>query len=253
MNLIRPQWHAPKKVQSLVTTRTGGLSKSPYDSLNLGAHVGDDPVNVQGNRQLLRMQLPSDPLWMRQIHGIAISTPTSRSQSLDSVIEADGIVTKTSHEVLCILTADCLPVLFTAVDGSVIGASHAGWRGLSEGVLENTVCEMLLLNHHLVANDLIAWLGPAIGPDAYEVGEDVYQAFSNSTIPIESTDFVPIAAKPGKYMANLYSLARSRLAAVGLSQIAGGQMCTYRDQEQFFSYRRNGATGRFASAIWISE
>jgi YfiH family protein len=253
MNFISPQWHAPKKVHALVTTRMGGLSKPPYDSLNLGNHVGDDPENVQENRQLLRMHIPSEPLWIRQIHSSAISTPVSRSHGLDSVIEADGIVTKTPQEVLCILTADCLPVLFTAIDGSVIGASHAGWRGLSEGVLENTVKEMLLLSNHLVAADLIAWLGPAIGPDAFEVGEDVYQAFTNSITPIESLDFVPITAKPGKYMANLYSLARSRLRAAGLSQIEGGQMCTYHDKEQFFSYRRNGATGRFASVIWISN
>jgi YfiH family protein len=253
MNLIRPQWQAPKTVHALVTTRMGGSSKPPYESLNLGDHVGDDPNNVQENRQLLRMQLPSEPLWMKQTHGITISTPAIRSHNLAAVIEADGIVTTTPHEVLCILSADCLPVLFTAIDGSVIGAAHAGWRGLSEGVLENTVQEMLLLSHHLVKNDLIAWLGPAIGPDAFEVGEDVYQAFTNSAIPIESTDFVPITAKPGKYMANLYSLARSRLRAIGLSQIEGGQMCTYHDKEHFFSYRRNGATGRFASLIWISD
>ncbi|MFZ4379449.1 MAG: peptidoglycan editing factor PgeF [Polynucleobacter sp.] len=253
MRLMRPHWQAPHGVHALATTRMGGCSNSPYDSLNLGDHVGDSLESVQENRRLLRMQLPSDPLWMRQVHGIAVSTPHSRSQCTESVIEADAIVTRTPNEVLVILTADCLPVLFAAKDGSVVGASHAGWRGLCGGVIEETLKEMLSLCDHLAAGDVLAWLGPAIGPDAFEVGEDVYEAFASSGVKAGSKDFVPIVGKSGKYLANLYSLATARLRSIGIHQISGGEMCTYHDKQDFFSYRRDGATGRSASLIWISE
>ena len=253
MEFIRPQWQVPNSVHALSTTRIGGFSQTPYGSLNLGDHVGDEHIQVLKNRELLRTQLPSDPIWLKQIHGVAVSNAESRSLGLSGPIEADAIVTKTPNEVLAILTADCLPVLFAAKDGSVIGAAHAGWRGLCSGVLENTVKEMLLLEKHLVASDVYAWFGPAIGPNAFEVGDDVYQAFANSGIELASDDFVPIVGKPGKYLANLYALAAARLQAVGLMRISGGQMCTFHDSRQFFSYRRDGVTGRSASLIWISE
>lgn len=253
MEFIRPQWQAPSSVHALSTTRMGGVSQAPYGSLNLGDHVGDELHHVLKNRELLRTQLPSAPLWLKQVHGITVSTPHSRSTSHDGNIEADAIVTNMPNEVLAILTADCLPVLITAKDGSVIGAAHAGWRGLCSGVLENTVKEMLTLAKHLEASDLYAWLGPAIGPDAFEVGDDVYQAFVHSGVELGSDDFVPIADKPGKYLANLYFLASARLQALGLIRIDGGQACTFHDKQQFFSYRRDGVTGRSASLIWISE
>ena len=253
MEFIRPQWQAPKSIRALSTTRIGGVSQAPYESFNLGDHVGDEQNHVQKNRKSLRAQLPSEPIWLKQVHGVAVSTPLSRSISSDAGIEADAIVSNLPGEVLAILTADCLPVLFAAKDGSVIGAAHAGWRGLCSGVLENTVKEMLILSNHLAASDLYAWLGPAIGPDAFEVGDDVYQAFANSAIELASEDFVPIIGKPGKYLANLYALASARLQAVGVFQVDGGQMCTFHDNQQFFSYRRDGVTGRSASLIWISE
>ena len=253
MEFILPQWQAPTSIRALSTTRIGGVSQAPYESFNLGDHVGDELNHVQKNRKSLRAQLPSEPIWLKQVHGIAVSTPLGRSISLDAGIEADAIVSNVPGEVLAILTADCLPVLFAAKDGSVIGAAHAGWRGLCSGVLENTVKEMLILSNHLAASDLYAWLGPAIGPDAFEVGDDVYQAFANSAIELASEDFVPIIGKPGKYLANLYALASARLCAVGVVQIDGGQMCTFHDSQQFFSYRRDGVTGRSASLIWISE
>jgi YfiH family protein len=253
MEFIWPQWHAPTSIRALSTTRIGGISQAPYASFNLGDHVGDELNHVQKNRKSLRTQLPSEPVWLKQVHGIAVSTPLSRSLTSDGGIEADAIVSNLPSEVLAILTADCLPVLFAAKDGSVVGAAHAGWRGLCSGVLENTVKEMLLLGKDLVASDLCAWLGPAIGPDAFEVGDDVYQAFTNSGIQIEASDFVPIPDRPGKYHANLYSLAAARLRAIGLMQIDGGQMCTFHDNQHFFSYRRDGVTGRSATLIWISE
>jgi YfiH family protein len=253
MHFIKAVWQASPMVHAIATTRMGGCSQSPYDSLNLGDHVGDSFENVTENRRLLRMQIPSDPLWMRQVHGVAVSTPSSRSQGVNQPIEADAIVTKTQNEVLAILTADCLPVLFAAKDGSVVGAAHAGWRGLSAGVIEQTIKEMLLLCNHLVASDLLAWLGPAIGPDAFEVGQDVYTAFIDSGVPVGTKDFVAIDGKPGKYKANLYSLATTRLRAEGISQISGGDLCTYHDKQEFFSYRRDGISGRSASLIWISK
>jgi YfiH family protein len=253
MRFIKPYWQASPMVHALATTRIGGCSQSPYDSLNLGDHVGDKLENVAENRRLLRMHIPSDPLWMKQVHGVAVSTPSSRSQGVDQPIVADAIVTKTPNEVLAILTADCLPVLFAAKDGSVVGAAHAGWRGLSAGIIEQTIKEMLLLSNHLVASDLLVWLGPAIGPDAFEVGQDVYKVFAASGIPVGTKDFVAIEEKPGKYMANLYSLAITRLRSMGISQISGGDLCTYHDKQDFFSYRRDGISGRSASLIWISK
>ena len=241
---IRPQWDAPSFVQSLVTTREGGISEFPYHSLNLGDHVGDLPEDVVFNRALLRKYLPTEPIWLKQVHGTMVSTPSIRT------CEADGIVSNIPGEVLAIMTADCLPVLFATQSGGVIGAAHAGWRGLCQGVLEKTVQSMRAL-----ANDpkepILAWLGPAIGPTAFEVGLDVKEAFEVSNIPYPSNAFIPIIEKPGKYFANLYLLAQSRLKTVGIGKITGGDFCTVNQSNHFFSYRRDGVTGRFASLIWI--
>ena len=253
MSFIRPEWPAPNRVRSLLTTRVGGTSASPFDSLNLGDHVGDQPAHVKANRQILLNHLPSEPVWLKQTHSAQVSTPSSRAQSSSKPFEADAAVTNIPNEVLVIMTADCLPVLFSNADGSVVGAAHAGWRGLSAGVLENTVNEILKLAHQSAAADLIAWMGPAIGPESFEVGEDVLQCFQEAGLHDMQKCFLSIPTKPGKYLADIYQLARDRLRAVGVSSLYGGEICTLQDREQFFSYRRDGVTGRFASLVWISQ
>lgn len=253
MKFIKPIWPAPYQVHSLISTRLGGVSKTPYDSLNLGDHVGDSSELVAHNRDLLRRYLPADPIWLNQVHSTLVSTPDQRIDMTGQPIVADAIISFTPNEVLTIMTADCLPVLFAANDGSIIGAAHAGWKGLCAGILENTVSEMLSSRTHLKSSDLLAYMGPAIGPKAYEVGEDVYSAFQSSNIGIQKGEFQAIPNKKGKYLADLYSIATNRLLAIGLKQVVGGQMCTFSDPEHFYSYRRNGVTGRFASMIWISK
>lgn len=247
IRLLNPEWPVTTKVKAIVTTRKGGHSQKPYQSLNLGDHVGDDPRCVLANRELLSNFLPSDPIWLKQVHGVKVSTPDARLH------QADAIVTNRSNEVLAIMTADCLPVLFTSESGDVIGAAHAGWRGLCNGVLENTVREMQMLSGASSPQNMLAWLGPAIGPTAFEVGVDVLEAYKDAKISFPNQSFVAIPNKPGKYLANLYLLARSRLKSIGLNQIYGGGYCTVNQEEQFFSYRRDGLTGRFASLIWISQ
>ena len=253
MSFIKPIWPAPDCVQTLVTTRQGGISSSPYDSLNLGDHVGDQSSRVVANRQILKKYLPSEPIWLNQIHGTVVSTPFSRAQKMSRPFEADAAVTNIPGEVLAIMTADCLPVLFTSSGGSVVGAAHAGWRGLCDGVLENTVAKMLELALESAAKDVIAWMGPAIGPESFEVGEDVVGRFQEVGLHDISKSFLPIANKPGKYLADIYQLARDRLRAVGVNSVFGGGVCTVKDQERFFSHRRDGVTGRFASLIWIAR
>jgi YfiH family protein len=253
MMAIKPHWPAPATVHSLVTTRQGGVSSSPYDSLNLGDHVGDQPSQVIANRQILRNQLPTEPIWLKQTHGIEVSTPDSRSHHASNSVVADAAVTNIPDEVLVIMSADCLPVLFSNTDGTVIGAAHAGWRGLCDGILESTVSEILMLANQSSAKDLIAWMGPAIGPESFEVGEDVVGRFQESGLHDLHKCFLPIAKKPGKYLADIYQLARDRLKKVGVNAIFGGDLCTVTDGERFFSYRRDGVTGRFASLIWISQ
>ena len=252
MNVIRPTWPAPAPIHALVTTRQGGISSPPYDALNLGNYAGDESARVIANRQVLRKYLPAEPIWLRQTHSIQVSTPESRSQSSSQPFAADAAVTDIPNEVLAVLTADCLPVLLSNTDGTAIGAAHAGWRGLCDGILENTVGEMLKLGHQSTAKDLIAWMGPALGPESFEVGEDVVGRFQECGLHDMNYCFLPIPNKPGKYLADIYQLARDRLKTVGVNSIFGGSLCTVLDQEQFFSYRRDGVTGRFASLIWIS-
>jgi YfiH family protein len=207
---------------------------------------------VIANRQAVRKHLPAEPIWLKQTHSIQVSTPDSRSRFSSKPIEADAAVTNVPDEVLAIMTADCLPVLLSNNDGTVIGAAHAGWRGLCDGVLENTVAEMLKLSKQSSAEDFITWMGPAIGPESFEVGEDVVGRFQECGLHDMKYCFLPIPNKPRKYLANIYQLARDRLKSVGINSIFGGGFCTVQDQEQFFSYRRDGVTGRFASLIWIS-
>ena len=252
LEFLRPYWKAPTAVQSIITTRNGGASAQPYQYLNLGDHVGDLPEAVATNRAILRKHLPSEPIWLNQVHGTSVSTPSAR------IVKADAIVSNTPNEVLAIMTADCLPVLFASQSGSVVGAAHAGWRGLCNGVLENTVHAMrtlMNLSHHSISqprhDSIMAWLGPAIGPSAFEVGDDVVQAFQSSGNACSSSAFVAIPEKSGKYLADIYLLARNRLESVGVQDISGGNFCTVAEADRFFSYRRDGVTGRFASLIWI--
>lgn len=253
MSFLAPQWPSPKSVQSLVSTRRGGLSQHPFDTLNLGDHVGDEATDVLANRAIFVRELPAEPLWLKQTHGTTVSTPQDRLFKQGKEIAADASVTNIPDEVLVIMTADCLPVLFTNCSGTVIGAAHAGWRGLCTGVLENTIGELLELSEDKNPVNLMAWLGPAIGPEEFEVGQDVVSAFTDSNLPIAADSFIAISSRPGKYLANIYQLARGRLEACGLESISGGGYCTVRDQERFFSYRRDGQTGRFATAIWITK
>lgn len=253
MSLINPQWQAPACVKAQVSTRTGGVSKSPFDSLNLGDHVGDNIENVLANRSIFTKTLPNKPLWLKQTHSTVVSTPETRRAKSGDVIDADASVTNIANEVLVIMTADCLPALFTNSKGTVVGAAHAGWRGLCAGVLENTVAEMLRLSNESSASDLLVWLGPAIGPKSFEVGEDVVKAFRDSELPFSEEAFKPITGKSGKFLADIYRLASDRLQACGVTSIFGSEYCTVRDSEQFYSYRRDGETGRFASAIWIAK
>ena len=253
LNKIEPSWTVSQSILAFCTTRQGGLSQSPFNSLNLGLNAGDDSADVLQNRSILRSELPAEPLWLKQTHGITVSTPISRSTLTIGAFEADASVTNIPNEVLAILTADCMPVLLASRSGDVIGAAHAGWRGLSGGILENTIKEMLALSPGLAISDISAWMGPAIGPSAFEVGEDVLQAFAPQGQDILSKAFTPIPESSGKYLADLYLLARDRLHTLGVKQIDGGGFCTVNDPERFFSYRRDKVTGRFASLIWISD
>lgn len=237
--LLRAKWPAPRDVHVVTTTRRGGVSRAPYASLNLGTHVGDEPSFVARNRALVRARLPGDPFWLHQVHGITVAEP-GREMGLPT---ADAAVTQSPGVVLAVLTADCLPVVVAADDGSAIGVAHAGWRGLAAGVLEAAVVRL-----PVAPGRLLAFLGPAIGPSAYEVGEDVRAAFV-AVDPEARAAFRAGAA--GKWYADLYALARRRLSACGVERIFGGERCTFNEHARFFSFRRDGVTGRMATLAWI--
>lgn len=236
-----PDWPVPAGVKALVTTRAGGVSAGRYASLNLGTHVGDDPQAVAENRARLRRHLPAEPKWLEQVHGTDVAVLESGSAPV--VPRADAAVTREAGEVCAVLTADCLPVLLCDRGGTVVAAAHAGWRGLAAGVLEATVAHM-----EAAPASLMAWLGPAIGPQVFEIGDEVREAFMNVDAAAEGA-FRPGAAH-GKWLADLYRLARLRLARAGVREVWGGGWCTYGDPRRFYSYRRDGATGRFASLVW---
>jgi YfiH family protein len=236
---IVPDWPAPPHVRAVVTTRAGGASHGPYASFNLGTHVGDDPSAVARNREFLRSHLPADPHWLRQQHGVKVA----ELESACAFAQADGAVAGTRHLVCAVLTADCLPVLLAARNGAVVGIAHAGWRGLAAGVIEAVIARM-----NARASEIIAWLGPGIGPRAFEVGPDVYREFV-SRAPEAAAAFAP--STEGKFLADLETLARQRLAAAGVGQVFGGGFCTFSDAGRFYSYRRERTTGRIASLIWI--
>lgn len=236
--LITPDWPVPAHVKSLMTTRTGGVSAGPFASFNLAAHVQDDPLAVAENRRRLREILPAEPIWLNQVHG----TQVIQADTASGVPDADASFTRTHHTVCAVMTADCLPVLFSARDGSTVAAAHAGWRGLAAGVLEATVAAM-----QVPPDEVIVWLGAAIGPDAFEVGAEVRDTFIASH-PSAGTAFKPYRQQ---WLADIYTLARIRLNACGVRAIYGGGLCTYTDAARFYSYRRDGVTGRMATVIWL--
>ena len=236
---IVPDWPAPAKVRALVTTRAGGASRGAYAGLNLGLRSGDDVHIVARNRADLRRWLPAEPLWLRQVHG----TRVVEADRVDDDPEADAALARRPGRVCAALTADCLPLLLCDEAATTVAAVHAGWRGLSAGVIEQTLRAM-----NLPAQDLLAYLGPAIGPKVYEVGAEVREAFVASDAQ-SAAAFAPGA--PGKFDADLYALARRRLERSGVARIYGGGYCTYTERERFYSYRRDGATGRMASLIWM--
>ena len=268
--LITPEWPAPPGVRAAFTLRTGGVSAAPYDSLNMGAAIGDTPEAVAENRRLVReaLGLPSEPAGLEQVHGTHVISLAGRALSADgrgahatagdggavaaggggafaagAVPKGDASVAWAPGRVCAIRVADCMPVLFAARDGSVVGAAHAGWRGLAGGVLEATVERM-----GVPASRLIAWMGPAIGQANFEVGEDVRVAFTGAD-PEAASAFQPNAR--GRWQCDLYALARRRLAAMGVSGVYGGGWCTFAAGERFFSYRRSSQCGRMAALIWM--
>jgi len=242
MEWIEADWPAPSTVRAVSTTRIGGVSAGVYASLNLGDHVGDDPGDVACNRALLRkrLDLPGEPHWLRQVHGCNIADAGRDALGC----EADAVMALGPGKVCAVLTADCLPLLMADRNGSRVAAVHAGWRGLAEGVIEATVSHLAM-----PPRDLLCWLGPAIGPDAFEVGGEVREAFLALGGRIAEQAFRP--AHGGKWLADLYLLARQRLAGAGVVEVHGGGLCTFADRRRFFSYRRDGASGRMASLIWI--
>lgn len=247
MELLIPEWdELPPNVGAFSTLRRGGTSLGPYDDgkggggMNLGAHVGDNPRHVADNRRRLSAILPTAPVWLSQVHGTGVVD----AAAVKSPVEADAAISTEAGVVCAIMTADCLPVLLCDAAGAVVGAAHAGWRGLVEGVLENTIEAM----HSAGAQKITAWLGPAIGPGAFEVGPEVREAFM-ARQPEAAHAFMP-AKERGKYFADIYELARLRLQALGVTQVRGGGFCTVIDKERFYSYRRDKVTGRMATLIW---
>ncbi len=237
---IYPDWPAPANVKALQTTRLGGISAAPYDTLNLGQHVGDDPVRVNRNRQLLAPFMPSEPVWLEQTHG----TVVANADAAACLVQADACIARQRGSVCVVMTADCLPVLLCDEDGTVVGAVHAGWKGLAAGVIEATVKEMGVAPHKL-----LAWLGPAIGPEAFEVGEDVRAAFMAHDA--KAAEAFKTHGMRGKYHADIVRLARQRLDVLGVMHISGGNYCTFHQKDKFFSYRRDGVTGRMGTFIWL--
>ena len=236
-------WPAPANVRALQTLRLGGCSPAPWESFNLGDHVGDDPGRVLANRARLRACLPAEPRWLRQVHGVV----TVDAANTPEMPEADAAWSRTAGVVCAVMTADCLPVLFCDRAGTVVAAAHAGWRGLLAGVLESTLAAMAC-----PAGEVMAWLGPAIGPQAFEVGDEVREAFCAHKASAAG-HFLP-GVRAGKWQADLAGLARQRLQALGV-EVHGNEgaaaWCTFSQPERFYSYRRSPQTGRMAAAVWL--
>lgn len=239
--LIIPDWDAPANVRALVTTRAGGISQAPWSSLNLGDHVGDDPEAVAENRRRLAAHLPGEPVWLRQVHGTRCIDASAALA--DGITEADAAWSRERGVVCTVMTADCLPVLFCDESGQVVAAAHAGWRGLAAGVLEATLHTMAV-----PPEAVCAWIGPAIGPTAFEVGGEVREVFVEHS-PVAADAFS--ARGNGKFLCDLPWLARQRLHHAGVRRLTSADFCTFSDRERFFSFRGDGVTGRLASCIWL--
>jgi YfiH family protein len=246
MNFLRPDWPAPPQVRAASTTRQGGVSRAPFHSFNLGGHVGDAPADVAANRKQLRktLSLPAEPYWLNQIHGTVVVDLDGEPGGLP---EADASITSTPNTVCAVLTADCLPILFCNQAGTQVAAAHAGWRGLAAGVLEATVASFTA-----PPEQIMVWMGPAIGPQAFEVGDEVRQAFCDVD-PVAAQAFVAVQSETNekKWLADVYQLARQRLAVVGVNAVYGGGRCTFTEADDFYSFRRDGKTGRMASLVWV--
>lgn len=243
MSYLRPEWPAPSAVRAATTLRDGGSSQGAYRSLNLGTHVGDEPAAVRENRERLRaaLHLPTEPCWLEQVHGATVVEAGTWPQPAC----ADACVARDPGSVCAVLAADCLPVLFCSRAGDRVAAAHAGWRGLAAGILDSTVSSL-----GLPGGEILAWLGPAIGPQAFEVGDEVRIAFTARDAAAEGA-FERNAR--GRWQADLYALARLELGRLGVQAVYGGGLCTYADDARFFSYRRDGQTGRMATLIWIER
>lgn len=236
---IAARWPASPRIRAGITTRAGGVSRPPYAELNLADHVGDDPAAVRENRARLRryLALPAEPLWLKQVHGVQVCTDVQQGT------QADASVSQQPGQVCAVMTADCLPVLLCDRAGTVVAAAHAGWRGLAANVITETLKRM-----PVDPAEVMVWLGPAIGPRAFEVGDDVRTCFLGL-----GDDYarVFVTQTPGKWLMDIYAAARLQLAGLGVSQVYGGEYCTFEDDQRFYSYRRERDTGRMASLIWI--
>jgi YfiH family protein len=246
-NWIVPDWLAPSNIKTLFTTREGGVSinstNGDYASLNLAAHVGDDFENVAYNRALLRLHLPAEPIWLKQVHGVL---PVWVDDIVTAVLEGDAALCRKPGTVCAVMVADCLPIFLCDIEGRAVGVIHAGWRGLAGGIIEQSVAAM-----QVMPVSLIAWLGPAIGPRHFIVGADVYDAFIQHDRQAGQA-FTPSNNNyQKKWLVDIFLLARQRLEEIGLTKIYGGEICTFSDPMRFFSYRRDGKTGRMAALIWI--
>lgn len=238
---VVPDWAAPRRVRAFVTTRAGGVSDGDYASMNLGLSSGDDPERVAANRARVRASLPGDPRFLRQVHGIEVADLDTAGADGPT---ADAATTATPGRVALVLTADCMPLFFCDNGGERVAVAHAGWRGMAAGVIESTLAAM-----GVAPGQVHAWMGPTIGPDAFEVGAEVREAFVAAD-PAADIAFVA-PGKPGKYMADLYTLARQRLRRAGVRHVSGGGFCTYREPDRFFSYRRTAKSGRMGAFIWM--
>ena len=244
-SIIMPDWPAPAKVKAASTTRLGGVSRGVFESFNLGDHVGDDLICVENNRQLLQDQLglTIEPVWLKQIHG---NTVIDAAQSLQKTA-ADAAYAQQENVVCAVMTADCLPILLCDQQATCVAAIHGGWRGLANGIIANTVN---YLNTFCEPSDLMAWLGPAIGPDVFEVGDEVRSAF----IALDNDNEECFRPSPqGRWLADIYALAKLQLQHFGIEKIYGGGYCTVNNEECFFSYRRDGQCGRMANLIWLTD
>lgn len=233
---ITPDWPAPANIRALCTTRTGGFSEGPWSGFNLGTRCGDNDAHAAQNRDLLRSRLPAAPQWLNQVHGTTVVQHPGRTVTEP---QADAIVAFEARQVCAVLTADCLPVFFCNRAGDRVGVAHAGWRGLADGVLQETIAAL-----EVAPGELLAWMGPAIGPQSYEVGPELADAFHRE-FPAGFT------RHKDRFLLDLYSLAGLKLRQAGVQEITGGGFCTLSDSSRFFSYRRDGVTGRMASLIWM--